>query len=108
MLLLGNAASHANRARRHTDAALILPWLRVWLAICQPFFSLCTKPARDFRFPVQTDQRRRWRQARIQLPGRCSVSSALLRIAFQTGGRCAQSISARHLRNLFRRRISIF
>jgi len=64
------------------------------MAISQPCFSPRTNAKRDFRFPVQTDQRRRWHQAQVQKLGRCSVSSALPRIAFQTGGRCAQGISA--------------
>jgi len=50
----------------HSDAALTFPWLRVWLAIYQPCFSPHTNPVKDYRFPVQTDQQRRWRHARIR------------------------------------------
>jgi hypothetical protein len=50
------------------------------------------------RFSVQTDQRRRWRQARIPKPGRCSVSSALPHIASQQAEGARRAFQRGHLR----------
>jgi hypothetical protein len=57
-----------------------------------PCFSPQANPARDFRFPVQTDQRRRWRQAQNREVLRFV---SLAPHSLPTGGRCAQGISAR-------------
>src|ERR1700687_2155706 len=73
----------------------------------QPCFSPRINPVRDFWFPVQTEQRRRWHEAQIQKLGKYSVSSALPRIASQQAEGARRAFQRGHLRNRFRRRVSL-
>jgi hypothetical protein len=88
------------KAHRRVDAA-DFPWFRVWLVTRQPCFSPRINPVRDFWFPVQTEQRRRWPQARIHKTREVLRFVSFAPHSLPTGGRCAQGISARASPKLF-------